>query len=430
MPRYDRIGPLAAPERERTFSGWLALRDLDGRERDADLVRRARLRFLAIRPVRRLLERGIDNVPIESFERQIEGIREELGHLPARDPERVRLSQFLHRIGQRTPLALVTATIDIGEIAEAAGHYHGAGEYYQTALEITDKYGLPAERILALRLLARVARKQARWEEAESHYRRAAQLALDLGDRQHWARSMDGLGIAFRCQGSYPRARKIFTEVMERGRDWSERSIIALAANSLSITEMTAGNPESALAHGWEAISLMQSEEEKNPVLGNLGAIFVQLGMFEPAEHCFEIIVQRSSELITRWQAAVEYASLAARRGDAAAFAARRDTLMKEEAAWSASPWLVAYVHTELGRGALLAGDPTRARAHLKAGQATAERNHFNEILLVAEELAGQLSARTTARTAITKPEQGGSVAERIAGELREYRRGLVPAGV
>ena len=51
MARYDRIAPIPIPAREAAFPGWLMLRDLAGRERDPELARRARLRFLALRPL-------------------------------------------------------------------------------------------------------------------------------------------------------------------------------------------------------------------------------------------------------------------------------------------------------------------------------------------------------------------------------------------
>ena len=129
MARYDRIAPLPAPSREAAFPGWLVLRDLEGRERDGELARRARLRFLALRPLRRILTMGLEAVTAPSFAREIEGIREELGHLPARDPERIRLSRYLHEIEARSPLDLTLAAAGLGELAEEAGHASAAEEF-------------------------------------------------------------------------------------------------------------------------------------------------------------------------------------------------------------------------------------------------------------------------------------------------------------
>lgn len=142
MARYDRIAALDPPDRSRTFGGWTLFRDLEGRDRDPDLARRARLRFLALRIVRRLIEQGIDRVPSISIEQQIESVREELGSLPARDPERVRLAEFLNRIRGLTPLSLATATLDLGEAAEAEHQEYAAEEFYHAALDLANLYQL------------------------------------------------------------------------------------------------------------------------------------------------------------------------------------------------------------------------------------------------------------------------------------------------
>ena len=112
MARYDRIAPLTAPRREGSFPGWLVLRDIEGNDRDVEAARRARLRFLALRPVSRLLDRGVDGVGRESYLSQIEAVREELGYLPARDIERARLARFLHNVEGRDATLVISATLD------------------------------------------------------------------------------------------------------------------------------------------------------------------------------------------------------------------------------------------------------------------------------------------------------------------------------
>lgn len=142
MARYDRIAVLEPPDRSRAFPGWMVFRDLEGRDRDPDLARRARLRFLALRIVRRLIDTGIDKVPPESIEQQIESAREELGALPARDPERLRVAEFLNRVRGLTPLDLATATLDLGEAAEIGRQEFAAEEFYHTALDLANIYQL------------------------------------------------------------------------------------------------------------------------------------------------------------------------------------------------------------------------------------------------------------------------------------------------
>lgn len=142
MARYDRLAALPPPDRARSFPGWTILRDLEGRERDPDLARRARIRFLAFRIVRRIIDLGPDSSPRQSIEEQIESVREELGGLPARDPERIRIAEFLNRLRGLSPLTLATATLDLGEAAEEEAQEFTAEEFYHAALDLANIYQL------------------------------------------------------------------------------------------------------------------------------------------------------------------------------------------------------------------------------------------------------------------------------------------------
>ncbi|HEY0304297.1 MAG TPA: hypothetical protein VGC44_04950 [Longimicrobiales bacterium] len=132
MARYDRIAPLSSPTRETAFPSWLVLRDIEGQDRDADVCRRARLRFLALRPVRRFLERG-GAVSAESFGRQLEGVRDDLNALPQRDAERVRMTRFLKQVEDRESSRMVTALLEYADQAYAAGHVYAGEEFALTA---------------------------------------------------------------------------------------------------------------------------------------------------------------------------------------------------------------------------------------------------------------------------------------------------------
>jgi hypothetical protein len=133
MARYDRIAPLISPERDHAFAGWPVLRDIEGQDRDADVCRRARLRFLALRPVCRIAGREPGAVSAGSYGREIERVKTELAGLPARDVERIRVSRFLRQIEDRDQTRIVAALLDFAEQAYAAGHENAAREYALTA---------------------------------------------------------------------------------------------------------------------------------------------------------------------------------------------------------------------------------------------------------------------------------------------------------
>jgi hypothetical protein len=133
MARYDRIAPLTSPERDQAFPGWPVLRDIEGQDREGDVCRRARLRFLALRPALRMADRRAERPSAESLGRQIQFVREELSGLAARDAERVRITRFLRQIEDGDARRLVPALLQFAEQAYAAGHVHAAREFAQTA---------------------------------------------------------------------------------------------------------------------------------------------------------------------------------------------------------------------------------------------------------------------------------------------------------
>src|SRR5690606_31616141 len=137
-------------------------------------------------------------------------------------------------------------------------------------------------------------RKAARWDDAERYYREAIRRSEEMGQRRQWARAMDGLAISHAYRGSYPKARALLEEVLERGRAWKDNYVVATALNSLCTNALTAGDFEQALEFGWTAIGLMDVEEDRHPILGNLGRAFAQLGLYRAAERCYEIIMARA----------------------------------------------------------------------------------------------------------------------------------------
>lgn len=219
MARYDRIAPLSSPERDHAFPCWPVLRDIEGQDRDADACRRARLRFLALRPVRRLVD---STVSAESFSRQLEVIREELRGLATHDAERVRITRFLRQIEDREPTRLIQALLDFAEQAHVAGHVHAAQEYAATANVLQ----AGAAGALQARLQAsdsaqaedHAATLERSWAELR-HTDEAGQRALILERMGRALMSLNLLTAADRC----------FTIITQRQTDLPTRSRVRAA---------------------------------------------------------------------------------------------------------------------------------------------------------------------------------------------------------
>ena len=293
--RYDRLAPLATPTRERTFPGWSVLRDLDGAERDGDAARRARLRFLALRPVLRAALRGIDSVPVDSFERQVDRVREELGQLPARDPERAVLARLLNDLRTRQTDLVVQALLMVSDFAEANGQFACADEYARNALVLARLS--PRDRLAAAatRALSRVALAAGHLDDARTRASEACELALTSEDRGEWIRSIGQLAAAYRGTGNGSQARDALLQALRRSREWGNEALVGLALAQLCRHSADSNDANGVVEHGWAALRLLERAEDRAQILKLLGDALAGLGFARAAERCYSLISLRAS---------------------------------------------------------------------------------------------------------------------------------------
>jgi tetratricopeptide (TPR) repeat protein len=413
MARYDRLAALAAPEREKSLPCWPVLRDLERAERDPDSGRRARLRFLALRPVHRLAAHGFAAVTLDSFERQVERVREELGQLPARDPERAVLAHFLNELRSSSGEAVIAATLQVSEFAESNGQLGAAEEYARCALGLSDTLHLDGAS--ALRVLAHVMMVSGRPADAEVVALSACERALADDDRAEWIRAMGQLASAQRA-GSPEQARATLQQALVRAREWGEASLIGLAQSSLSFHAAAQNQLDQAVEHGWAALRSLNGGGERSRLLLLLGDAFFRLNLASAAERCYVIVVQRATEAALRAAAQTGLARLAAAGEKRDQFHERRVAALRELQLTGRLPR--AALQLELADAAARVGDVDFARDHVR--EALELLGHEGPPALVrrAENVLSQLESAAT--VALARPAAVSVTEEvrQIAAEL------------
>lgn len=396
MARYDRIAPLSAPSRESAFPGWLVLRDIEGNDRDVENARRARLRFLAIRPVRRLLDRGVDGISRESYLAQIEAVREELGYLPARDVERVRLARFLHQVEDRDPPRVIAATLEMADACAAAGQVHGAEEYALTAATLAAACSDLRLHGIAQTTLARIYRTRGQWTEADTSANAAIAIAesLDLHIDLVQARAEQAFAAAAR--GQRGEALPILLATLQQMRVAKDVQAIALTEGKLCACRLALGEPGLALEHGWAALRQLEDPRERTMLLELIAVAFSRVGLHKAAERCYTMVAQRGADPAIRARARAAQAVESAAGGSASVFRERRSALLNDAAEWSADPRIAAFIHLELGRGCVITSDLDFAREHLRDAITGARRHTLSDILARAEEVLTALEQNST----------------------------------
>lgn len=424
MARYDRIARLDPPSRAQAFPGWLVLRDLDGNDRDGELGRRARLRFLALRPVRRLLEAGFDGVATPSLERHLDHVRQELDQLGTRDAERIRIIGYLREIGTRAPRRATVATVGMGEAAEGAGHGYAAEEYYLTGLALAEAHRLTDQRARSLRCLGRLYGGRGEWDRARECLEACAALTL-ANDPAAWGSALAELAIQRIRSGDTAGAQDVAATVAARATEDDRLEPIA-AAIECAIALMQ-GKTEAGIEAGWRAIDLLPAaDEDRNRVLFDLGTAFRGLGLRAAAEACYAIISDSSPASDAAIEAQIEHALTAAEAGDLAAFESRRTTLLA--AVHEHGPEAGAMTHLGLGRGAMTVEQIDDARHHLRDAMSIARSAGLVAVMAEAEDLLSGLERRVDHEIRSTPPTPTANIRS-IAERIESLGKTLAPSG-
>jgi hypothetical protein len=298
MARYDRIARLDPPSRSAAFPGWLALRDLDGRERDPELGRRAQIRFLALRPAHRLLAIGVGKIDGASLARQVAVARSELERLPEEDPERAVVADYLDRLTDGDPGAIVEAGIAVGAACLAAGHGFAAEEFYRTADEMAEAHCLDTARISALRSLGQLNASRGEWTAARADLEEAMTLchAGRMTDADALGGILRDLAVAMVRAGDTAAARDTVAAVLADPDGADARRIAGIGAAALCALELAEGRAEAAVEAGWRATEVLApTDPTRARALLDLAAACRQLRLREAAEACLLMVYQVSS---------------------------------------------------------------------------------------------------------------------------------------
>lgn len=422
MARYDKIARLDTPDREKAFPGWLVLGDLAGREREPELARRARLRFLALRPVRRLLDLGFDEIDRESLAQQVDSVRTALSELPGRDAERRRIAEYLHAIDERTPHGLASATIAMGEAAEADGHGCAAEEFYRTGLELAVRSRRTAQQMQALRCLGRLHAERGEWGQSAECLETAASMADATGHLVAWARALDGLAMLRLVQRDIDGARAVIDRIRARGEAENADRVLVIADAGACAVDVAAGCAEAAVEAGWRVVDALDpSDEDRNRTFLDLASAFRSMGMRAAAEACYQMVARSSGTRDHRTTARVQHALAAAEAGDTGAFRKRRDSLLS--ALDVNDHRIAATIHLGLGRGAMMIDNVEDARTHLRQAMGIARAGGLGDAAVVAEDLLSGLEHRadTEMRQDSSAPSAGvRTIADRIESLSRD----------
>ena len=395
MARYDRIAPLSAPGRAHAFPCWPVLRDLEVPARATESARRARIRFLVLRPVARLARMAPAEIARESLALQAERALQELAQLPARDAERSRLLRILESVTTSPADATGRALLAYVEFALANATPGAAMEYAECCVDLMRAHGHPGGTAAALRMVALALTQGGNATPAIERAGQACELAQESGDRLEWLRANGQLAAALRVGRDFARAHAVLANGLRQAREWNDESLIGSAHAHLCREAFATQHFDLAVDHGWSALRSLDNGLDRTDVLHLLAQALCRLDLWQAAARCFVLVGQHSNERSYRALAFAGSALCAAHDHNPELFTGQRAAALRELG--PLPQFTRAEVHTGLGWAAIFAADLDLAREHVGAAIALLG-DHAPEGLRARAEAIGSALERHSAQ--------------------------------
>ena len=378
--RFSKSSDPAAGE---TFSGWAVLKDLEGRENDAETNRRIATRFLVARAVRSALDEELTMDP-EALRQQVEGVKCELDAVDAGDPERESWSAVLEALGSGDGVELGRSLLELGDRVDMLGHLYGAREIFRLAYQVAMTCGSAAIAGPAARFLGRAHRRFGAWEDSEQWYGVAQDLGEALGDGRLSALALNGLGNTAREKGNLPKALELHRQSLEWGESDGDGYVQGLGHHDLMTDEQLSGRYGKAIHHGWEAVRLHPTERHQLHALTDLAWVFVEVGELGSAEDAYTVVAHRTEDFRYKVYALQALAYIEARLGRRKQFEDRLEAV--DETGWRNGPsFMVSELLLNRGQAFGLFGDIELAGRWMTEAKTHSEEHGNHQIFFQAE---------------------------------------------
>ena len=295
------------------------------------------------------------------------GVAEALRHFP--DPEHAS--------------ALVAEVRGTVADAEEAGALLLAREIL-TDLSALSPHAPPVDRGLVLIQLGRVARTLGELDVARDLYGAAGDLGRATGSRELEVREAVALGVLARTRGNHPAARELFETAASGASDLNLPDVSGLAHHGLMVEMADAGEFDTALRHGWQALSAARAQGAREAeMLINLAEICARAGYDAAALGGFAAALARTTIPRLRIPALAGTASAAGRLRDRTRLAQAERAIVAEPI--DAFPFEVSRAWLCIARARQALGDAAAADAAAASAAAIAKAHGFHEITHRAE---------------------------------------------
>ena len=262
-------------------------------------------------------------------------------------------------------MALVTpALFAYAHFLEEEGRYEEALDVLAT-LEMVAGSALSDAEVIATTLrIARVNRKMAKFEEAETAYEIAGRRAIQAGDAYSSLLSRIGRASIVLDRGNVSDAERAYVAIAADARAAGETDAEARAEHGIGTSRAVRGETGKAIPHVWHAYELYEDAGNKCRALTEVGILLKATGDLVGAERALHQAIQKCNALDHSTSAIVELVEVASLRGDQVGFERWREEGRAREDRMR--PATQADFYLKQGVGDARFGRARRGRAHVE----------------------------------------------------------------
>jgi len=310
---------------------------------------------------------------------------EEVGQLE----EIVRTAESVSYSGRREEI--MSRLMAYAEWLEGELHFAEASDVLATALRLTTSSPEPI-RVKAHLQLGRVLRHLGQYDASRNAYRRAGDLANEIGDTHLEFLSRIGRGVVLQKTGNLPESERVLRGVLQEALVGGDREAEARSCHDLAGTllHMNRGSEGAPLA--FRAYQLYEQPIQRIRALSDTGQILKERGFYGPARKAFLAVIDREPPPEIRLRTVVELVDLAALMGDRISFERWRNEIAGQYE--RLPPDERVDFQLKVGSGFACFGRMAEAEAHLRRAIALAEEHALPEWLFRAEAVLKDVLAR------------------------------------
>jgi tetratricopeptide (TPR) repeat protein len=271
---------------------------------------------------------------------------------------------------------------------------------------------------------ARVHRKLNRFDEAETAYTEAEQLASAAGDRYSALLSRIGRANTTLGRGNLAEAERRLHEILADARAAGERDAEARAEHGIAAAQHYIGQSAEATRHAWRAFELYEEEDSRMRALNDVGIMLLSLGDAAGAERALSEVVRRGGTRDSTSNAMVELMHCASFKRDHVGFARWRERC--EERLSDMPPNIRADFYLKQGIGQARFGRFRRAETMMKEALEIAGAAGLHEVEFRIERILAGLGE---CQQAMAREAQVATESVRQADELRDVSESLAQLG-